>query len=312
MTRKSRVAVVGLLAMVVAGVAGCTTVSTEPDQTALHYEGGPFSSKKYASIVAPSTRDRFGPGDKTYLYPVGQRSFDATGGPSSEHKPYTSSSKDSVELATPLSVTFELKTDEASLRKFHELIGLKYAAYYEEGTKDPTGISSGWGHVLDFYIGQSVDQTVDRVLATYAWRSAYGDATVRNAIQAAIQTELPASVAAKMQAPAADSGEPGAGGFFTSFAVQVQRPVPTNPELLKSIAEAQNNVASSEAAKAKADADLATANAQIKLQQAEAQKKAADISAYGSVAEYNKAQAIEKGINPYQPTYIVSGTAPGK
>lgn len=292
-----------ILALV--ALAGCTRVSTEPDQTALHYEGGPFSSKKYASIVEPSHRDSFGPGDKVYLYPTGQRSFDATGGPGAEHAPYTSSSKDSVELATPLSVTFELKTDAPTLRKFHELIGIKYSAFYEENTKDPTGISAGWGHVLAFYIGQSIDQTVDRVLATYEWRSAYGDAEVRNAIQTAIQNELPTAVSAKMQATAF-------GGFFQNFAVQVQRPVPTNLALLKNIADQQNNVAAAQAAKAKADADVATAKAQIALQEAEASKKRADISAYGSVSEYNKAQAIDKGINPYQPTYIVPGTAPSK
>lgn len=300
--KKKKFAVLALAGLTLA-TAGCTVASTDADQTALHYEGGSFSSKKYASIVGPSKRDTFGPGDKIYYYPNGQRSFDATGGPGAEHAPYTSSSKDSVELATPLSVTFELKTDEASLRKFHELIGLKYKAYYEDDTKDPTGISAGWGKVLDFYIGQSIDQTVDRVLAGYAWRDAYGKAEVRNDIQAEVLKDLPTAVATKMQAT-------DIGGFFTSFAVQVQRPVPTNPDLLKNIADAQNQVAGAEAAKAKADADLATAKAQIALQQAEAAKKKADISAYGSVSEYNKAQAIDKGINPYQPTYIVPGTAP--
>jgi hypothetical protein len=280
-------------------------VSTNPDQVGLHYKGGPFSSKTYENALKPSKRYTFGPGDKVYLYPDGQRSYDATGGPGAEHAPYTSSSKDSVELATPLSVTFELKTDDDTLNAFHKKIGLKYQAYYDEGSKDSTGISDGWGNVLEFYIGQSIDQTVDRVLAQYPWRDAYGKADVRNAIQLAIQTELPTAVSAKMQATEW-------GGFFENFAVQVQRPVPTNPDLLKNIADEQTNVASANAAKAKAEADLATAKAQITLQQAEASKKKADISAYGSVDEYNKAMAIEKGINPYQPTYIVSGTAPGK
>lgn len=286
-------------------LAGCTVATPQADQTGIHYEGGPFSANKYASIVAPGTRDTFGPGDHVYYYPSGQRTYDATGGPGAEHAPYTSSSKDSVELATPLSVTFELKTDAGSLRRFHENIGIKYQAWYEDGTKDPTGVSSGWGKLLEFYIGQSMDTTVDRVLAGYAWRDAYGNADVRNAIQAAVQNELPGIVAAKMQASDID-------GFFTSFAVQVQRPVPTNPDLLKSIADLQNQVAQAAANKAKADADTATANAQLALQKAEAAKKAADISAYGSVDQYNKAQAIEKGINPYQPTYVVPGTAPGQ
>lgn len=281
-------------------IAGCSTVSTEPDQVGLHYNGGSFSSKNYSGFVPAAKHETHGPGDKYYLYPTGQRSFDATGGPGAEHAPYTSSSKDSVELATPLSVTFELNTDPATLRKFHENIGLKYAAYYDENTKDPTGISAGWGRMLEFYMGQSIDTTVDRVLAGYNWRDAYGDANVRNAIQSAVQNELPGIVKAKM-------GD----AYFTNWAVQVQRPVPTNGDLLKSIADTQNQVAQAQANKAKADADLATARSQIALQQAEAQKRKADISAYGSADQYNKAQAIEKGINPYQPTYVVPGTAPG-
>lgn len=296
---------VTVLLLLGAATAGCSSVSTEPDQTSLQYEGGPTESKKFSMQVDPSKKEYAGPFDKFYTYPIGQRSYDATGGPGAEHAPYTSSSKDSVEMATPLSVTFELKTDNASLRRFHEKIGLKYKAYYEDQTKDPTGISAGWGTVLSFYIGQSIDTTVDRVMATFPWRAAYGDANVRNEIQTAIQAELPGMVATKMQAT-------DIGGYFTNFAVQVQRPVPTNPELLQNIAAAQNQVASAEAAKAKADADLKTANAQVALQRAEADKRKADISAYGSVAEYNKAQAIEKGINPYQPTYIVPGTAPAQ
>lgn len=287
----------------VAALTGCTVATTEPDQVGLHYEGGPFSAKKYASVVEPSKRDTFGPGDTIYYYPTGQRSYDATGGNNAEHNPFTSSSKDNVELSTPLSVTFELITaDSKVLRSFHELIGIKYKAYYEDGdTKDPSGVSPGWHHMLDFYMGQSIDTTVDRVLAGYAWRDAYGNADVRNQVQAAIQAELPQQVASKMQ-----------GVYFQNFAVQVQRPVPTNPDLLKAIADNQTQVAAAQAAKAKADADTATANAQLALQRAEAAKKKADISAYGSVDEYNKAQAIQQGINPYQPTYVVSGTAPGK
>lgn len=290
----------GLGAVIV--TSGCTSVSTEPDQVALHYEGGSFSSKKYNSFVGPSNKDWFGPGDKTYVYPLGQRSYDATGADGSEHAPFTSSSKDSVELATPMSVTFQLKTDEKTLRTFHEQIGIKYKAYADDGSGD---VSKGWINMLNFYMGQSLDTTVDRVLAGYDWRQSYNDPAIRVKIQEEVQNALPELVNAKMNA--ADTG-----GYFENYAVQVQRPVPTNEELKNNIAAAQNQVAQAEAAKAKADADLATANAQIAVQKAEATKKAAEIAGYGSVAEYNKAQAIEKGINPYQPTYIVSGTAPSK
>lgn len=278
-------------------LTGCTSVSTEPDQRAVHYEGGSFSSKKYASYVDSSKKEWFGPGDKVYIYPKGQRSYDATGGAGAEHAPFTSSSKDSVELATPMSVTFELKTDEQSLRTFHEQIGIKYHAYTEDG--DNADVSEGWGRVLDFYMGQSLDATVDRVLAGYDWRQAYNDPAIRLLIQNEVQKDLPILVKSKMQ-----------NDYFTNYAVQVQRPVPTSTELRENIAKAQTQVADSEAAKAKAEADLKKTQAQVAVAQAEAAKKKADISAYGSVDQYNKAQAIEKGINPYQPTYIVSGTAP--
>lgn len=285
-------------AFLLAGIAGCTSVSTEPDQVALQYEGGSFSDKKFASYVGPSKKDWFGPGDMVYIYPAGQRAYDATGAKDADHAPFTSSSKDSVEMATPMSVTFELKTDQVTLKDFHEKIGIKYAAYTADGEQNT---SDGWANMLNFYMGQSLDTTVDRVLAGYDWRQAYNDAAVRVLIENEIKKTLPDLVKSKM-----------GGDYFQNYAVQVQRPVPTNEDLKKNIAAAQNNVASAEAAKAKAEADLASTKAQIAVQQAEASKKKADISAYGSVAEYNKAQAIEKGINPYQPTYIVSGTAPGK
>lgn len=305
--KKSKIAALAVLGVgAVIVLSGCTSVSTEPDQVALHYEGGAFSSKKFSSTVGASTKKWFGPGDKTYIYPLGQRSFDATGGPGSEHDPYTSSSKDSVELATPMSVTFSLRDDNGSLRSFHEQIGIKYQAFYDDDPKTPDSeISPGWQKMLAFYMGQSLDTTVDRVLAGYDWRQAYNDPAVRVEIQTAVQNELPALVNQKMNAV-------NTGGYFDNYQVQVQRPVPTNQQLKDNIALAQNQVASAQAAKAKADADLATVQAQIAVQQAEANKKKADISAYGSVTEYNKAQAIEKGINPYQPTYVVSGTVPGK
>lgn len=298
MRRKAqrKIATVGGLLAFGAVLTGCSSVSTAPDQVALQYEGGSFSDKKFAVYVDSSKKDYAGPGDTYYVYPKGQRSYDATGGDGSERGPITSPSKDSVELATPISVTFELKTDQATLKTFHELIGIKYKAYADDESGDT---SKGWTSMLNFYMGQSLDTTVDRVLAGQDWRKAYNDPAVRVQVETEVLAALPGLVKSKMQ-----------GDYFQSYAVQVQRPSPTNEELKTNIAAAQNRVAEAEAARAKADADLATANAQIAVQKAEAAKKAADISAYGSVAEYNKAQAIAKGINPYQPTYIVSGTAP--
>ncbi len=293
-----RITGVAFLAAAAIALTACTSVSTEPDQTALQYEGGSFSSKKYGEYVGPSTKKWFGPGDMVYVYPTGQRSYDATGGEGSERGPFTSASKDTTELAIPLSVTFELKTDATSLKLFHEQIGIKYGAYSEDGA---TTTSAGWATMLNFYMGQSLDATVDRIIAGYDWRQVAFDETVRVNIQDTIKTELPGLIKAKM-----------GNDYFENYAVQVQRATPTNPELAKNIADTQSQVAKSQAAEAKAKADEAAARAQVAVAQQEAAKRKADISAYGNVDQYNKAQAIEKGINPYQPTYIVPGTAPAQ
>lgn len=293
-----RITAVAVLALAGAALTACTSVSTEPDQVALQYEGGSFSSKKYGTYVDSSTKEWFGPGDMVYVYPKGQRAYDATGGEGSERGPITSPSKDSVELATPISVTFELKVDDKTLKQFHELIGIKYKAFAEDGATDT---SAGWTTMLNFYMGQSLDTTVDRVLAGYDWQDAYNNPEVRTKIEAEVKAQLPALVASKMQAD-----------YFENWAVQVQRPSPTNQQLKDNIAAAQNNVAAAQAAEAKAKADEAAARAQVAVAGQEAAKRKAEISAYGSVSEYNKAQAINKGINPYQPTYIVPGTAPAQ
>ena len=275
---------------------GTHSVSTAADQVALHYEGGPFSSKKYASYVPASTKKWFGPGDREFLYPLNQRNFDATGGSGAERGPITSTSKDSVEMSTPISVTFYLKTDEKTLREFHEKVGLRFKAYMREDD-----VSEGWRDMLAFYVGQSLETTLDREVANYNWRDLYNNPQIRVALQQKVDSELPALVENKIGAK-----------YFETFSAQVQKPDPTNEDLKRSIAAAQNNIATAQAAKAKAEADLATARAQIALQQAEAAKKRADISAYGSVEEYNKAQCIQAGCNPYQPTYVVNGTTPSQ
>ncbi len=285
--------VVGLL-LLTATACGTHSVSTAPDQVGLHYLGGPLSSKSYDDYVPASTKRWYGPGDSEYLYPNNQRSYDATGGPGSESKPFISVSKDQAEMSVPVSVTFRLRTDEKSLRAFHENIGNRYHAYMEG---DDT--TSGWREMLAFYIGQPLNVSLDRVVQSANWRDLYSRPEARTALQTRIDTELPDLVKQKMQ-----------GDYFEDFQVLVQQPAPTNEQLKQAIAQQQAAVAAAQSAQAQAEAQRLAAKAQVSVQQQQALKTRADISAYGSVDEYNKAQAILKGINPYQPTYVVGGSAP--
>lgn len=291
--RKSTRKIPLLLALLVVlfGASACGYEKTAPDQIGLHYDGGPFAGVGFKGIIQPASKKWFGPGDKVYFYPIGQRSYDATGSKGAERGPITSVSSDSVEMSTRISVTFSLKTDEKSIRAFHEKVGIKYHAYM-----DGDSITQGWKDLLSFYIGQSVETTLDREVANYHWRDLYNKPEVRVALQAAIDRDLPDLVKNKIQ-----------GDYFDNFSAQVQKPDVSNESLKQSIADTQNNIAQAQAAQAKAQADLLTAQAQIKLQQAQAQKTKADIGAYGGVDGYNRHECIVHGCNPYQPTYIYGG-----
>ena len=77
----------------------------------------------------------------------------------------------------------------------------------------------------------------------------------------------------------------------------------------KAIADARaaeaKGVADANAARAKAEADKATAQAQTELARQVALQKQAEIAGYPNVEAYLRALAIERGQNPYQPTYVV-------
>jgi len=284
--KKGLVAAFGAILLLT--VTGCSSVSTASDQVALHYEGGAVSSKKFAGCVPASKKDYAGPGDTFYSYPTNQRIFDATGGEDSDGNVITVVSKDNVELAVPISVNFTLKTDCEILREFHQTIGNRYQAYMD-GDKT----SEGWNKMLRLVIQQPLDTTLDRIAQNYNWRDLYNKPEVKTAIEKQVNEQLSAIV----------SRQTNGKEFFDNFSALVQKPTPTNQALKDNIAAEQNNVASAQAAEAKARADKAAAEAQVAVARAQAESRKAEIAGYGTAEEYNKAKAIEKGLNPYQPSY---------
>lgn len=280
-----------LLLLPLLSACGTHSVSTAADQVGLHYKGGPFSAKKYGDYIPASTKRWYGPGDKEFMYPINQRNYDATGSEGAESHPISSTSRDAVEMDTPLSVTFFLKTDEKTLREFHEKVGIRFKAYMKG---DET--SDGWRKLLEFYIRQALETTLDREVANYNWRDLYSKPEVRVELQNKVNQDLPILIAQQM-----------GGEYFEKFSALVQKPEPTNQDLKKAVADAQNNVALANAARQKAEADLATARAQTALAKAEAAKKQAEIRGYGGFENYNKAKCVEEGCNPYQPTYVWGG-----
>lgn len=278
------------LALAALTLSGCSSVSTDSDQTALHYKAGPLSSTKFANCVDPSNRNIDGPSDKHFSYPTSQRTYDATGGDGAEAQPFTVVSKDNAELRVPVTVTFTLKADCETLRAFHERLGNRYAAY--NGGDD----GKGWAKLLNFVIGKPLDTTLDRVAQGYEWRDLWNDPATKNQIEKAIDTDL--ALIVKRQA---------GGDFFEIGEVLVQKPDPVNPELKNAVASEQAAVAKANSARSEADAQRLAAEAQVAVAKANAAQVAEQVRVLG-VDGYIRKYAIDNGVTPF-PNPVVAGQA---
>ncbi len=198
---------VGTLAL-----AGCSTISTQPDEQGLHYKGGSFSSKAFADCIKPSDRVWDGPGDGHFLYPAGQRTFSFTGRDGSESGPITVKTNDSQEMAVPGFVTFELTQDCDKLREFHEQVGSKYRAFSTESGEE----SKGWRQFLNDYIAVPLNSSMDKAALRTDWRTLYSSAEAQTRFEEYVKASLPREV----QAAIGDD-------FLTIKAVSIETPMPS-------------------------------------------------------------------------------------
>ncbi|MDR7325495.1 MULTISPECIES: SPFH domain-containing protein [Catenuloplanes] len=222
------VAVVLAAAVTMPMLAGCSTVSTESDQVALHYNAGSFSSTTYQECVTQNNRTWDGLGEKYYKYPAGQRNFDFMGGDDAESNPFTVVSKDNQELTVSGGLTFHLDTscdpDGGMLREFHEEIGLKF-----QPTMDDDGQTTDrWLEMLRFYIGQPLNKALATEAQKYDWLALYNDPATRAQFEAAINTNLGNAVMATT----------GGKAYFTQFNLTLQKPAPRK-ELVDGLAAVQ-------------------------------------------------------------------------
>lgn len=304
--KKIIAALCGILALV---LTGCASASTPADLKGVHYSGGRTQAKKFKDCLEPSSRSGWDPGDKFFLYPTRQISYDATGSVDSESDRFKVVSKDNAELYVPVTVTFNLKTDCETLRKFHETVGSRYSAFIESGSDinddDNTtsaDVPNGWVKMLNYVIGKPLDVTLDRVAQDYDYRSVWNDPKVKVQMEAAVNANLQALVTRQA-----------GGDFFENFNVLILKPDPVDENLKAAISDEQAAVAQANAEKAKAEADTATATAQERLALAQARTKKAEIEAYGGVEAYLRYQCIQTATcgNPYRDQLLYGG-APTK
>jgi hypothetical protein len=287
-----------VLAVLTLMVARPSTISTGPDQVALHYKGGAFTSKKFADCVSPSNREFDGPGDLHFAYPASQTNFvfDTDGGDSA---PITFVTKDGIEMTVEGVANFLLNTScepieigsttyrGGALQRFHELIGNRYNAFMTEDGRR----SEGWRQMLAVYIFRPLDTATDRAGQNYTYSELYTDPNKKAQWERDVLTQLPDLVNRQTD---------GDTEFFQNFAITFQKPEP--PQSIKDeLVKQQAAVAKARAAEAEAAAREAAAEAQVAVERAEAAKIAERVKVLGRQG-YLQQYAIDHGINPYQPS----------
>lgn len=303
--------IMAALAVVTLFATGCSEVSTDGDEIALHYSGGAFTSKDFQECVDPSNRQFDGPGDSHYTYPTNQRNI-AFPDKGDKTSAITFVTKDGIEMSVTGVANFRLNTscDEITvdgkkyeggvLQYFHELIGKRYEAYLDEGESS----SSGWVKMLGIYMYRPLDTAVDRAAQQFTYQELYFDPAKKALWENAVIEQLPGLV---------DRQTDGEESFFTDFAITLQKPEP--PKAIKeALVRKQQAIVDADAAVAKAEGDKsvaianaateqAKADADVAIAKAKAEAQKAVIDGFGGYQNYLYFLMAQGGLNPFQPSY---------
>ena len=296
------------VALAAVSLTGCT-VSAASDEVLVHKGGGLIEQPKDKGCVGPGTREVEKPGDDYFIYPQGQRVFDFTGSEASDSAPLTVVSKDGQTLQIAGTLSFTLTADCEALQAFHDSVGNRDDAYFESGEKS----SQGWVTLLNRYMKPALDSTLDRVAKNYTWRELYSDPSIKDKLNEEVNASVRTLVNQQLE---------GDYEFFTGYSALIQQPI-ADAELVASVKKKEVSAAEADATRTKAEADAAAAKAaadaqvaqkeaELKVQQLEAKIEAAKIAPWKSPEAYNNYLAIQKGLNPFQPTYGGSTLVPAK
>jgi hypothetical protein len=288
-------------------MTGCT-VATNSDETLVHKGGGIIEAADPKGCLAPASREMQKPGDTYYPYPANQRVYDFTGSQDGDGAPFSVVSQDGQTLTVPGTLSFSLNNNCDVLQRFHDKIGNRYGAYMDDGKT-----SDGWTKMLNIYMRPALDSTLDRVAKQYPWQKLYSDPTIKDELNRAVNESVRNLINQQFE---------GNDEFFVNYSALIQQPQAA-AELVAAVKANEVSKAEANATETKAKADAkaleAAAGAQVSQKEAElkvarieAQIKQAEIAAYGGVKNWLDAQAVAKGLNPWQPTYGGSVLTPAK
>jgi regulator of protease activity HflC (stomatin/prohibitin superfamily) len=151
-----------LLGLVAVVLTGCGTLDSGVEHLTLRYGGGITEEKEYKGLVAPGTTNQFvfgsGTGDSLYQYPRTQRSWIAGETEGADRPPVEIVTADGVRMKVDYALYFRLNPEEGVLRRFHEDIGLKEAAWTEDG----------WLEMLRTYFDAPITRQLEAVGLNYS------------------------------------------------------------------------------------------------------------------------------------------------
>lgn len=299
--------IIAALAGAILVLTGCSAPSTPADEILVHKGAGLTEGKEDKGCVEPATREinwGQGMGDDYFAYPASQRWYDFSKAEGGDAAPFIVVSKDGQQLTIPGRVDFTLNTNCDTLQRFHDLVGNREQAYIVDGEDGARVAGPGWTRILNNYFQLPIDSALDAVAKQYTWRQLRSDLTVKDEMNKAVNASLTKLVNQQI------SGED---DFFLNFSTLVRQPeapgelVKTETDRETALAQAATTeakaVADAKAAKAAADAQVAQKNAELSVAQKEAEIQAAIIRSFGGPEAYAKWQAVQKGINPWQPSY---------
>lgn len=302
------VAAIGAAVAIAFGTGACSIPSTTSDEILVHKGGGPFDDQGPRGCINPSTRSVEDANDNYFAYPANQRVYDFTGSQDSDGQPFSVVSKDGQNLTVRGTLSFALNTNCDVLQRFHDKIGNRYSAYMEDGKT-----SAGWSKMLNIYMRPALDSTLDRVAKNYGWNELRSNPALKAELDKAVNESVKTLINQQFE---------GSDEFFINYSALIQQP-DADPALVEAVKANEISKAQALATETKAKADAAAAEAganaqvaqkqaELKVAQIEAQIQSAKIAAYGSVKNWIDAQAIEKGLNPFQPTYGGNVLTPAK
>lgn len=304
---------IGLAAALALVMSGCSITGdnlTDPSFQTARYAGGVGEGSKFKECVEGGEKMV---GDDTYYpYPATQREAvwdsdkfvdrdgDGFGDGSADYPDLEVTDADGRRVYVKMKVQFFLNTDctpvtvgdtryeGGTLQAFHEKIGKTRKAYFNESGE----YGSGWLWAMNNYISTPVVNFVSRASRVEKAEEMYKDAAIQDAMQTDLAAALPGLVNDGMETDLQ---------FYERFGVQIFKITPDD-EYLNLLRDRENAQIKAETAQANSEARVAEAKANAEVAEAEARVRQAEIRGYGGIEGYLKNKAIDKGINPWQPT----------